>query len=254
VLIVEFAKDQQAQGKSLIEAALAASHLRFRPILMTSLAFILGVLPLACLRRRLSKSARHRYRRHGRHADRDHFGRVVRADFLRRGAQYLQGQRAATREICARDGKHVVAPPPATEPTMNLNASARAIVSAPLLMSLLLAGCASMAPSMNARLPRTVHLSRGRACRQQRGRCRRGYRMAALFGDPRPRRLIELALQNNRDLRVAVLNIEQARAQYRSSPRRRWPTVDAGITGTRAPPQFPALLRLSTHRLAGDGV
>src|SRR3569833_1498737 len=46
VLIIEFAKDLQAQGKSLIEAAMEASHLRFRPILMTSLAFILGVLPL----------------------------------------------------------------------------------------------------------------------------------------------------------------------------------------------------------------
>jgi multidrug efflux pump len=46
VLIIEFAKDLQAQGMSLTEAALKASHLRFRPIVMTSLAFILGVLPL----------------------------------------------------------------------------------------------------------------------------------------------------------------------------------------------------------------
>jgi multidrug efflux pump len=46
VLIIEFAKDLQAQGKSAIEAAIEAAHLRFRPILMTSLAFILGVLPL----------------------------------------------------------------------------------------------------------------------------------------------------------------------------------------------------------------
>ena len=46
ILIVEFAKDLQAQGKSPMEAALQAAHLRFRPIIMTSLAFILGVLPL----------------------------------------------------------------------------------------------------------------------------------------------------------------------------------------------------------------
>ena len=46
ILIVEFAKDLQAQGKGLIEATLEAVHLRFRPIIMTSLAFILGVLPL----------------------------------------------------------------------------------------------------------------------------------------------------------------------------------------------------------------
>jgi len=47
ILIVEFAKDLQAQGKGLIEAALEAAHMRLRPILMTSLAFILGVMPLA---------------------------------------------------------------------------------------------------------------------------------------------------------------------------------------------------------------
>jgi multidrug efflux pump len=47
ILIIEFAKDLNAQGKSAFEAALAAAHLRFRPIIMTSLAFTLGVLPLA---------------------------------------------------------------------------------------------------------------------------------------------------------------------------------------------------------------
>ena len=46
ILIIEFAKDLHAQGKSLVEAALTAAHLRFRPILMTSLAFILGVTPM----------------------------------------------------------------------------------------------------------------------------------------------------------------------------------------------------------------
>ncbi len=46
ILIIEFAKHLQEQGKSLIEATLEAVHLRFRPILMTSFAFILGVLPL----------------------------------------------------------------------------------------------------------------------------------------------------------------------------------------------------------------
>jgi multidrug efflux pump len=47
ILIIEFAKDLQAQGKSVIASALAAAHLRFRPIIMTSMAFTLGVLPLA---------------------------------------------------------------------------------------------------------------------------------------------------------------------------------------------------------------
>src|SRR5471032_3192089 len=46
ILIVEFVKDLNAQGKGLVESALEAARLRLRPILMTSLAFILGVLPL----------------------------------------------------------------------------------------------------------------------------------------------------------------------------------------------------------------
>src|SRR5690606_21312493 len=47
ILIVEFAAQIWAEGKSRREAALEAARLRFRPIIMTSLAFILGVLPLA---------------------------------------------------------------------------------------------------------------------------------------------------------------------------------------------------------------
>ena len=47
ILIIEYAKDLQAEGKGLIEAVLEAVHLRLRPILMTSFAFILGVMPLA---------------------------------------------------------------------------------------------------------------------------------------------------------------------------------------------------------------
>jgi multidrug efflux pump subunit AcrB len=46
ILIVEFAKLQREQGKPVIEAALEASKLRLRPILMTSLAFIVGCVPL----------------------------------------------------------------------------------------------------------------------------------------------------------------------------------------------------------------
>jgi multidrug efflux pump len=47
ILIVEFAAQRHRQGASLMDAAVEAARLRFRPIVMTSLAFILGVLPLA---------------------------------------------------------------------------------------------------------------------------------------------------------------------------------------------------------------
>jgi hydrophobe/amphiphile efflux-1 (HAE1) family protein len=52
ILIVEFAKTMEEDGKDIIEATVAACRLRIRPIIMTSLAFMLGVLPLA-----LSKGA-----------------------------------------------------------------------------------------------------------------------------------------------------------------------------------------------------
>ena len=46
ILIVEFARDLERQGRSIVEAAVESSRLRLRPILMTSFAFIAGVLPL----------------------------------------------------------------------------------------------------------------------------------------------------------------------------------------------------------------
>ena len=46
ILIVEFAEQLLAQGRTIINAAIEAAELRLRPILMTSFAFILGVLPL----------------------------------------------------------------------------------------------------------------------------------------------------------------------------------------------------------------
>ena len=46
ILIVEFARELRAHGHSILDAAVEASRLRFRPILMTSFAFILGILPL----------------------------------------------------------------------------------------------------------------------------------------------------------------------------------------------------------------
>jgi HAE1 family hydrophobic/amphiphilic exporter-1 len=47
ILIVEFAEQLRTQGKSIVDAAVEAARIRLRPILMTSLTFILGVFPLA---------------------------------------------------------------------------------------------------------------------------------------------------------------------------------------------------------------
>ncbi|MEP7102206.1 MAG: efflux transporter outer membrane subunit [Burkholderiales bacterium] len=53
------------------------------------------------------------------------------------------------------------------------------------------------------------------------------------FADPRLKRLIELSLANNRDLRVAILNIEQARANYQIKRADQLPTVGAGLSAQR---------------------
>ena len=95
ILIIEFAKDLQAQGKSPFEAALEAAHLRFRPIIMTSLAFILGVLPLvvasgagAASQRAIGTGVM------GGMITATAARRVLRAGVLRGHPQLLQGQQA----------------------------------------------------------------------------------------------------------------------------------------------------------------
>ena len=57
------------------------------------------------------------------------------------------------------------------------------------------------------------------------------------FTDQRLQQLIDLALENNRDLKVAVLNIEQARAQYQIQRSKQFPEVGLGANGSRAPGQ-----------------
>ncbi|MDX3908133.1 MAG: AdeC/AdeK/OprM family multidrug efflux complex outer membrane factor [Pigmentiphaga sp.] len=70
------------------------------------------------------------------------------------------------------------------------------------------------------------------------------------FGDARLQRLIALALENNRDLRVAVLNIEAARAQYGVTRADQFPGVSANANGTRQ--RTPADLSLSGRQTIGS--
>ena len=60
------------------------------------------------------------------------------------------------------------------------------------------------------------------------------------FIDAKLKQLIEVALQNNRDLRIAVLNVEQARAQYQIRQADQLPTVNVAATGLRQPNPNPA--------------
>ncbi|MBC7916242.1 MAG: efflux transporter outer membrane subunit [Rhodoferax sp.] len=70
------------------------------------------------------------------------------------------------------------------------------------------------------------------------------------FQDARLKALVGLALQNNRDLRIAVLNIEQARAQFGVRRADQWPTVNAGINGSRGPAASGEITSLYTAGLS----
>jgi multidrug efflux system outer membrane protein len=159
ILIIEFAKDLQAQGKGLIESALEAAHLRFRPIIMTSMAFGLGVVPLAIASGAGSASQR-----------------AI-------GTGVLGGMVTGT---------------------------VLAVFFVPVFFVVVRS------------------LFKGSARQQETS-------WQYFFKDARLKRLIAVSLENNRDLRVAVLTIEQARAQLQVRQADQLPTVNAGITGTRGP-------------------
>jgi NodT family efflux transporter outer membrane factor (OMF) lipoprotein len=71
------------------------------------------------------------------------------------------------------------------------------------------------------------------------------------FADARLKQLIELSLANNRDLRIAILNIEQARAQFQIQRADTLPTVNAAVTGNRVPSSESSINSVYT---AGIGV
>lgn len=72
----------------------------------------------------------------------------------------------------------------------------------------------------------------------------------SFFSDAKLRQLIAAALRNNRDLRVAVLNIEQARAQFQIRRADQFPTVNLAVTGNRAPNSAGAITSAYTAGFA----
>jgi len=122
------------------------------------------------------------------------------------------------------------------------------LVLASSLAVLVLSGCMSMAPRYErpappvaAQFPFTVDTA-GPAAAERDWR--------EFFADARLQRLVDLALQNNRDLRTAVLNIEAARAQLGLRRADQWPTVNAAVAGTRQPGQNGSITSTYTAGLA----
>ena len=124
-----------------------------------------------------------------------------------------------------------------------------------LAAALLLAGCANLAPGYQR--PAAPVAQAWPAPAAAAGAAAAELPWQQFYaGDARLTQLIELALKNNRDLRVALLNVEQARALARVSDANRWPTVAAGFSSSRTPGQndtitsnYQAGLQISAYEL-----
>ena len=109
--------------------------------------------------------------------------------------------------------------------------SRRALV--PLALAMALSGCMSLAPTYE-RPPAPVAPTFA-AAGSATGETAAAIAWERFFADARLRQLISLALANNRDLRIAILNIEQARAQFQVRRADTLPTVNAVTSGNRVP-------------------
>ncbi len=114
--------------------------------------------------------------------------------------------------------------------------------SAPTLLSVaamsLLAGCMNLAPRYErpaAPVAASFPLAPASAVSAAGAPAAADLDWQSFVGDERLKRLIALALAGNRDLRIAALNIEATRAQAAVRDADRWPTVSAGLTGSRTP-------------------
>lgn len=111
-----------------------------------------------------------------------------------------------------------------------------ALAGVALALSLALAGCASMMPSYHRpEAPVATAFPGATAAQEPAGAAASDIGWQDYFGDERLQRLIDVALKNNRDLRVSVLNIEQARAQHLVRRADELPTIGIGAIGLRQP-------------------
>ncbi|MGL4809320.1 MAG: efflux transporter outer membrane subunit, partial [Giesbergeria sp.] len=129
---------------------------------------------------------------------------------------------------------------------------ARPTTVAALAAAVLLAGCASMAPPYERpATPVAAAFPDLQAAGAPAALSASEIEWQRFFVDPRLKRLIELALLNNRDLRITVLNIERVRAQYQVQRAEQFPTVNLGATGLAQPNASPSGSGSNTYYTAG---
>ena len=214
ILIVEFAKDQQQEGKDRVTAAIEACRIRLRPILMTSFAFILGVLPLfvatgagAEMLRALGTSV---------------LSGMVGVTFF--GLVLTPVFYVVIRWFVERRHEK-------PEPSSNHVGTLVAIALVPCLLGLL-SGCMLVGPDYQT--PPTP-MPAAFANQTEEGLSTGGIETSWWrgFRDQQLNQLVELALANNHDLRVATARIREARALLSETTFDRYPTVTSEASYTR---------------------
>ena len=209
ILIVEFARQRRDTGVSIDDAALEAATLRFRPILMTSFAFILGVVPLvratgagSASRQSLGSAV---------------FGGMLAATIL--GVFMIPTFYTWFQRLADRLGRRKVALAP----------QAAMLVLAALTLS----GC-MMGPNYKA--PNLPVPQQYRNAVVENAQSMGDLKWAELFQDETLRGLVTEALQNNYDVRIAAQNVLDARAQVTVGRSNQFPIVNgrAGLTNREA--------------------
>ena len=204
ILIAEFAMQGMEAGLSAIDAAAEAARLRFRPIVMTSLAFVLGVR---------AAGAGHRRRRggapeHGQRRVRRHDRRHLRGADLHSAVLQPAGPQAATE------------PQPRAARGASMKRLARLIGL--LSATALLAACAA-APESNVPEPGLPAAYPGSATAS--GGASLAGNWWTLFNDPALNRLVDAALVRNADLRLAVARVDAASAVLGVVRSAGWPSA-----------------------------
>ena len=225
ILIVEFAKMEYDQGKGLVDAALNAAKLRFRPILMTAFAFILGVVPLltasgagAEARKVMGMTV------FSGMLDRDDPRRAADSDVVRgrgEGDWRLEAARAGGWRRAASEAGHRAWAGRALRWTGASPPSARSVTMARLVAVGRMRASAQLRTAADAdaaavpfrRGPRKLNRSPTSPWFQ-------------VFDDPTLQALIREGIDRNLDLRVAVARVEEARARAGIAKSFLYPQVD----------------------------
>ncbi len=219
ILIIEFALEEEATGKSTFDATMNAVKLRLRPIIMTSLAFILGMVPLV-----LSAGAGAASRIA---VGTGVMGGMIAATVL--GVFFIPVLYMSVRRWLTRrpPGSPEKSEPPMTRALQHSHRIARQRSEC----------CSVRARSRLATcgptLPTAERYADSYVDDPAAGTRAIAFGWRDFFADPRLEVLIATALKNNRDLTIAVAQIEEARGLYRIQRSELLPTIAVSADATR---------------------